>query len=296
MDRRFLTVLGLSLLFALVVSTLFYAVSSRAAGRPGRTKADLTTVVTAVKALSVGVEVTPSDVKTSSIPRDRFPAGGFTKVAEVVGRPVISNILPDEAILAGRLAERGSGFGLAPVIPNGMRAVAVKVNEVVGVAGFLLPGLRVDVLVTVRPPGNAGARTSTLLQNVVVASAGQQIQPDSTGKAVNVPVVTLLVTPGQAELLTLAGSEGRVQLVLRNTGDRQFATVAGREVGELYGQSRAPALRETQPPAAPARRVAPPAAQAQPAAQAPPPPPVDEVLVIRGSQASLEVIGGQKSK
>ena len=126
----------------------------------------------------------------------------------------------DEPVVAGRLAERGSGFGLAPMIPAGMRAVAVKVNEVVGVAGFVLPGMRVDVLVTVRPPGDAGARTSTILQNVPVVSAGQQIQADGSGRAVNVPVVTLLVTPEQAETLTLAGGEGRIQLVLRNSSDQ----------------------------------------------------------------------------
>jgi pilus assembly protein CpaB len=278
------------LLFALVVSTLFYTVSSRAAGRSGQPKADLTPVVTAAKALSVGVEITPSDVKTVNIPRGRFPSGGFAKIEEVVGRPVISSILPDEAILAGRLAERGSGFGLSPVIPAGMRAVAVKVNEVVGVAGFLIPGLRVDVLVTIRPPGDAGARTSTVLQNIVVASAGQQIQPDSTGKAVNVPVVTLLVTPDQAEILTLVGSEGHVQLVLRNTGDQKIAKVAGRDVGELYGRIQPPAAVPEKRPSVPL------APKATPPAAPPAPPPAEEVLVIRGSQASVESIGGKKLK
>jgi pilus assembly protein CpaB len=292
MDRRFLTVMGISLLFALVISTLFYTMTSRASGR-SRTqkKVEMITVATAVVALPVGMEIKPTDVKLVSVPRDSFPNGAFEKVEQVVGRPVISNILMDEAVVAGRLAERGSGYGLAPIIPTGMRAVAVKVNEVVGVAGFVFPGMRVDVLVTMRPQGDGGARTSTVLQNIVVAAAGQQIQPDSTGKAVNVPVVTLLVTPDQAETLTLAGNEGRVQLVLRNAGDQGMEKTRGSEAGDLYAPNRAvvaaPAVvrRAASPPPAPAV-AAPPA----------PPPPSDEVQVIRGSQVSMEMIGAGRPK
>jgi pilus assembly protein CpaB len=292
MDRRFLTVMGISLLFALVISTLFYTMTSRASGR-SRTqkKVEMINVATATVALPVGMEIKPTDVKLVSIPRDSFPNGAFEKIEQVVGRPVISNILMDEAVVAGRLAERGSGYGLAPIIPTGMRAVAVKVNEVVGVAGFVFPGMRVDVLVTMRPAGDGTARTSTVLQNIVVAAAGQQIQPDSTGKAVNVPVVTLLVTPDQAETLTLAGNEGRVQLVLRNAGDQGMAKTRGSEAGDLYAPNRvvvaAPAVvrRAASPPPAPA--VAAPIA---------PPPPSDEVQVIRGSQVSMEMVGAGRPK
>ena len=287
MDRRFLTVLGVSLVFALVIAALFYSMTSRAAGRPKEAKkVDMTTMVTAAAALPVGIEIRPSDVKLEGIPRDRFPAGGFEKVEEVVGRPVISNILPGESVIAGRLAERGSGFGLAPMIPTGMRAVAVKVNEVVGVAGFVIPGMRVDVLVTIRPPGDADARTTTILQNIAVVSAGQQIQPDSTGRAVNVPVVTLLVTPEDAELLTLAGNEGHIQLVLRNAGDQALAKPPGRMVGELYGRSR--------PAGPPSKKVAP--APKAVVADIPPAAPPEEIVVIRGAVATVEPIGGRRSK
>jgi pilus assembly protein CpaB len=291
MDRRFLTVVGISLLFALVISTLFYSLTSRAAGRPrSQKKVEMTTVATAARALSVGMEIKPADVKLVSIPRDRFPKGGFERVEQVVGRPVISNILLDEPVMEGRLAERGSGFGLAPMIPTGMRAVAVKVNEVIGVAGFLISGMRVDVLVTMRPAGEGGsARTNTVLQNIVVASAGQQIQPDATGKAVNVPVVTLLVTPEQAEALTLAGNEGRIQLVLRNSGDQAMAKTRGSEIGDLYAPNR--------PVPAPVWRAASPKAPvAAPVAAVVLPPPPDEVLVIRGSQASVEQVGAGRPK
>ena len=192
-------------------------------------------------------------------------------------------------MVAGRLAERGSGFGLSPMIPAGMRAVAVKVNEVVGVAGFLIPGLRVDVLVTIVRPGKPGPGPAPILQNIVVVSAGQQIQPDSSGRAVNVPVVTLLVTPEQAEILTLAGSEGRVQLVLRNSGDQGSRRPPGAQVGELYGRAR-PAARgpEQRPP----DLLAPEAAPAAPARW--PRRPLRRNVGDPGPQASVEAIGGKQ--
>jgi len=96
-----------------------------------------------------------------------------------------------------------------------MRALTVRVNDVVGVAGFVMPGMRVDVLVTGKPPGQEGVVTTTVLQSILVLTAGTTIQPDARGQAINAPNVTLLVTPDQAEILTLASSEGRIQLVLR---------------------------------------------------------------------------------
>jgi pilus assembly protein CpaB len=290
MDRRFLTVLGISLLFAAVVSSVFYQMSSRAASRAKTPKkVEMASLVVAANALPVGVQIKPSDVKIISVPRDRRPNGSFEKTEDVVGRPVISNVLQDEPIVEGRLAERGSGFGLSPVIPAGMRAVAVKVNEVVGVAGFLLPGLRVDVLVTARPRGESGAVTSTILQNIPVISAGQQIQPDSSGRAVNVPVVTLLVTPEQAEILTLAGSEGRIQLVLRNSADQAMANPPGRQETELFGLRQPAKPAPARPSSRPASRVVPRAAQAKAIEQSP-----YEIVVIRGSQSSVEAVATRK--
>ncbi len=284
MDRRILTVAGVSLLFALIVASIFYQISSRAGGGSRKqAKVETVDLVVAAQPLAVGVQIKPSDLKLTRVPREGLPSGGFQKIEEVVGRPVISNILLNEPVLAGRLADRGSGFGLAPVIPPGMRAVAVKVNEVVGVAGFVLPGMRVDVLATVSPPGDGGARTSTILQNVPVVSAGQQIQADSSGRAVNVPVVTLLVTLEQAEILTLAGNEGRIQLVLRNSSDTALGKTAGRDMSELYGQRRV-----TNSPSPPAPRPV-----VKPVAVPPSPPaPPEEIVVLRGTQRTVERIGG----
>ena len=297
MDRRVVTVLGMSLLFALLVSMIFYQVAAKAKSGSGRQNSETKSLVVAVKPLPVGVLIRPSDVRADKAPADQFPKGGFSNVEEVIGRPVISNILVEEPIIEGRLAERGSGLGLSPMIPPGMRAVSVKVNEVVGVAGFVLPGVRVDVLVTGSPPERRGPMITTVLENIQVLSAGQNIQPDSRGQPANVPVVTLLVTPDQAEILTLAGNEGRIQLVLRNSGDQKIERPPGREIGELYGVARSRTSVEV--PAGPKKAPEPrpqPTPAVEPAHDAAPvaPPPPDEIVVFRGTQKTVESLSTDK--
>src|SRR5882724_1626106 len=191
MDRRFLTVLGVSLLFALVISSVFYQMTARAGGSKKVEQTDLRDVVVAARPLSVGTNVKPADIKLVKIASSAFPKGAFGKAEEVIDRPVISNVLLDEPILEGRLAARGSGLGLAPVIPVGMRAVTVRVNDVSGIAGFVLPGMRVDVLVTGRPPNGDSTVVTTCLQNILVLSSGAQIQADARGQAMPAPTVTL---------------------------------------------------------------------------------------------------------
>ena len=292
MDRRFLTVLGVSLLFALVVSSIFYQMTARA-GTQKKDKVELREVVVAAHPLPMGVTVKPADVKVVKMTAEQFPKGAFSRVEEVIDRPVVSNVLLDEPVLDGRLGARGSGAGLAPIIPVGMRAVSVRVNEVVGVAGYVLPGMRVDVLVTGRPPKSEDTVTVTVLQHILVLSAGQIIQPEPRGQAIPAPVVTLLVTPEQAETLTLAGTEGRIQLVLRNGSDQNTAPTAGRAVAELYGGRRSAAPREEVAPR-PRPRQETPVFVAPPVA--PPPPPPEEVVVIRGTQKTIEVMGSGRGK
>ena len=290
MDRRFLTVLGVSLVFALVVSSVFYQMTSRGGNTP-RPDSSQKDIVVSTRPLGVGVMVKPADVKIAKIDTGAFPKGAFSKVEDVLDRPVISNILLDEPILDGRLAAKGSGLGLAPTIPVGMRAVSVRVNDVAGVAGFVLPGMHVDVLVTGRPPNTDGDMTTTCLQNILVLSAGQTMQADARGQAMPAPTVTLLVDPEQAETLTLAGSDGHIQLVLRNSSDQTVEKTPGRYVTELYNGHR-PA------PAAPVRSEAPrprpkPVVVAQAVAPPPPapaPPPPDQIIVIRGTQRTVETI------
>ena len=287
MDRRFLTVLGVSLLFALVISSVFYQMAARAGGpKKAAESTDLKDIVVAARPLAVGTTIKPADIKLGKIPSSAFPKGAFAKPEEVIDRPLISNILMDEPVLEGRLAARGSGVGLAPIIPVGMRAVTLRVNDVTGIAGFVLPGMRVDVLVTGHPPNSENSVTATpvQLQNLLVLSAGTVMQPDARGQAMPAQTVTLLGTPEQAETLTLASSDARIQLVLRNGSDQSIAKTPGEDVGELYGDHSS---RKKPENTAPRPRPRPVVVAAAP----PPPPPPDQIVVIRGTQKSVEVVG-----
>jgi len=291
MDRRLLTVLGMSVVLALVVAAIFYQVSSHASAKSSVSV--MRDVVVAVEPLPLGLAVKPNHVKTVKIPVEMFAKTAFSKVDDVLDRSVISPIMADEPLLEGRLAPRGSGMGLAPIIPSGMRAMAVRVNEIIGVAGFILPGMRVDVLVTGRPPSGATSDiTTTVLQNITVLSANQQMQPDNRGQPISATVVNVLVTPEQAEILTLAGNEGRIALVLRNAIDQKIEETKGHDTNGLYsGFKKAP-------PAQPVRI----ARASKPMAAPPPPPPPppapvvvpEEIIMIRGREKTVEVIGTKK--
>ena len=288
MDRRFITVLGVSLVFALVVSSVFYQMTARSSSPSKKVEStDLKDVVVTARPLGVGVMVKPADIKVVKMPSSAFPKGGFSKVEDVLDRPVISNILLEEPILEGRLAAKGSGLGLAPTIPVGMRAVTVRVNDVASVSGFVLPGMRVDVLVTGRPPTADGDMTTTVLQNMLVLSAGTTIQPDARGQAIQAPTVTLLATPQQSETLTLAGNEGRLQLVLRNSSDQNVEVTTGRYINELYGAPRKVAAA---PSAAPNPAPRPIVIAAAPKPPPPPPPALDQIVVIRGTTKTVETM------
>jgi pilus assembly protein CpaB len=291
MDRRFLTVLGVSLVFALVVSSVFYQMTARSGSVKKAEATDQKDLVVATRPLGVGWMIKPADVRIAKVPGEGFPKGAFSKVEDVLDRPVISNVLLDEPILDGRLAAKGSGLGLAPTIPVGMRAVTVRVNDVAGVAGFVLPGMKVDVLVTGHPPNGDSTMTTTCLQNMLVLSAGQTMTPDSRGQTIQAPTVTLLVDPEQAETLTLANSEGRIQLVLRNSSDQTIEKTSGRFVSELYGAQRKPVAAAKQDAPRPRPKPvevakAPPAPVATPA----PPPPPDQIITIRGTTRTVEVM------
>ena len=229
-------------------------------GNPAeRTGAPQTTkVVVAARDLEIGTLIRDTDLKMGEVV-GAAPKGVNTKLEAVVGRGVTSMLYAGEPVYDARLAPVGSGGGLAATIPEGMRACAVKVNDVVGVAGFVLPGMRVDVLISGNPPGGAsaeGPKVRTLLQNIAVLSAGANIQKDNEGKPVQVQVVNLLVTPKQAELLSLASNETRIQLVLRNPLDTELATPPGSAMAKLFADPNAPTpapqrvvARRTPPPA-----------------------------------------------
>jgi pilus assembly protein CpaB len=194
-------------------------------------------VIAAATDIKLGSVLRDADLTTIEI-SGTLPKGAILRKEDAIGRGVISNLYLGEPVLESRLAAPGSGGGLAATIPQGMRATAVKVNEVVGVAGFVTPGMRVDVLITGNPPGaansNQGSLVRTLLQNIEVLSAGTDIQRDAEGKPLQVQVVNLLVTPAQAEILSLASNETHIQLVLRNPLDTKLDRPPGTATAQLF--------------------------------------------------------------
>lgn len=219
------------------------------------------TVVVASRDIPAGGIVRREDVETVSWPGSALPEGFATQPGEVVGRGLIVEVRENEPLLAWKLADKEAGGGLSITIPEGMRAVSVEVDEVVGVAGFVLPGTRVDVIATVMP-GTDRTRTTTriILQNIRAMAADQRYQQDIDGEPQYVTVVTLLVTPEQAEELTLAATEGRIQLALRNTLDAEEVETQGRQIAALLRgagppPSRAPAASNAASPADPERVI-----------------------------------------
>ncbi|MFN7996692.1 MAG: Flp pilus assembly protein CpaB [Bryobacteraceae bacterium] len=277
MNQRLISVLAFALAVSAGASFLLYRLLSgrvTTAVRPG------VKLVVASRALDPGTLVRDTDLRIDDW-TGTLPPGAIQKKEDILGRGVISTIFSNEPVVESRLAPKGGGAGLAALIPKGMRAVAIRVNEIVGVAGFAVAGMRVDVLVSGNPPGNAvlGGVTRTILQNVGVLSAGQNFQKDAEGKPISVPVVNLLVTPEQAEVLSLANSQTTLQLVLRNPLDTEITRTSGSAVAQLFRTGinlpPDPSPRRTAPRAAPS--------PAPPPIVAPPPPPLI-VEVIHGTK------------
>src|SRR5512145_3073098 len=194
-------------------------------------------VVVASADLQLGTELKKEDLAVIQFPQGAAPDGSFSNPSEVLGRGLIVPVVKNEMILNAKLASKEAGAGLPPVIPEGMRAVSVRVNEVVGVAGYVLPGTRVDVVATASPSQSRVDATSKLiLSNVQVLTAGTRMEQDQEqGKPVQVTVVTLLVNPEQAERLALASTEGKIQLALRNPLDQGAPQTPGIKTAALVG-------------------------------------------------------------
>jgi pilus assembly protein CpaB len=230
------------LVAAVIAGVCCWGVYRLVSGRMNASKPVATTrVVAAAKDIPLGAVLTTADLTTMTL-AGTPPKGAILKQEDAIGRGVITQISQGEPILDSQLAGLGSGGGLAPTIPQGMRACAVRVDEVVGVAGFVIPGMRVDVLVSGNPPGegNQGVVTETILQDIQVLSAGTDIQRDAEGKPQQVQVVNLLVTPEQAQLLSLAANSLKIQLVLRNPLDTQTTKVPETAMSNLFGNQNPP--------------------------------------------------------
>ena len=235
-------------------------------------------VVVAAADLEVGAEISRDDVRIIDWPASAAPATAIGDPAEVIGRGLIMPMIQNEPFLAMKLASKEAGSGLPPAIPPGLRAVSVKVNEVIGVAGYVLPGTRVDVVATVSPTQQQADMTSkVILTNVQVLAAGTKIDRDTDkNKPTPVSVVTLLVDPEQAERLTLASTEGKIQLALRNPLDLATPVTRGVKPAVLLGLTAST-------PRASVRVMS----AARPATV---PEPLATVEIIRGDKRAHEVV------
>lgn len=278
MNRRFVLALGISAAMALLVSAVFYQIAVR--GRSPQEPTGSVEVVVAARDLDIGATVGPADLRLEEWPANRIPEDGFHELDEVVKGVPVARILAGEPVMRRRLAPPGSGVGLSPRVPVGMRAISVRVDDVTGLAGFVLPEAHVDVLVTGTPLASpeSGRMTRTILSKVLVISAGENLEPDATGKPQRVAVVTLLVSPEQAELLTLAATQGRLQLVLRNARDEEVVETRGVRERQMFAMDwESPREGAPRPAPRPVATLAPP----------PAPPPI-QIEVIRGTVRSVE--------
>jgi pilus assembly protein CpaB len=245
-------------------------------------------VVIAMSNLEIGAELQADDVKVIDWPASAVPQGFVSDPTEVVGRGVVLPIIQFEPILPMKLASKEAGSGLPPAIPPGLRAVSVRVNEVIGVAGYVVPGTRVDVVVVVSPNQRQEDITSkVILTDVQVLAAGTKLEQDAEGaKPMAVNVVTLLVNPAEAERLTLASTEGKIQLALRNPLDRENPATPGVKPSAL--------LKGAAPVRTVSTRVAPTLVAAAPAAPAPVVEEPPTVEIIRGDKRAREVVRDQE--
>lgn len=211
-------------------------------------------VIVAAEDLQVGAKIGEKDIKIVHFPSADLPAGCFHIPSKVIGRGVVLPIQRGEFILTGKIAGENAGSGLPALIPPGMRAVSVRVNDTSSVAGFVLPGTRVDVLLTGNPDGSSEQQTTTVLENVAVLANGSRLERNSSGEAQATPVITLLVSPDDAQTLTLATSQGHIQLALRNPTDTKQEQLAAVKSRSLYGSVPEPPKTSTH---SPAKRAAP---------------------------------------
>lgn len=229
-------------------------------------------VVVTSRAVALGTRLQAGDLRVVNWPAAHPVQGMFARIEDCVNRAAITSLVENEPLLEGKLAPKEGGAGLSATIPSGMRAVSVSVNDVIGVAGFVVPGTMVDVLVT----GSMGSGnvTRTILENVRVLAAGQKVEQEREGKPQTVPVITLLVSPEDANSLTMASTQGRIQLALRNTLDSAKVDPAPVLQTSLFGGAAA----------APAGLVTAKKTRAPEKPKAAPAPEMYNVEMIRGSK------------
>jgi pilus assembly protein CpaB len=291
-NKRFFIVLVAALGFGLLAAA---SVSRYLSSAQAYTK-NLTRVAVAKVAIPVGTKIIPEQVMVVQFPKESTPDGAFESPEKLTGRVAVTNIAAREPITESRLAPEGTAGGLSAAIPEGYRAMTVKVDDVVGISGFIMPDTLVDVVVVIDPEEKAGTQdpiSKIVLQNIKVLANGQNIdKPEDQRAANSVKAITLLVTPEQAEKLALAASEGKLQLVMRNSIDQGDEQTPGINKRGLLGGGRAMTAPEpgslkserTEQKPLPRRVRMPAQVSSVPVAPTAPPPPRASVEMIEGAK------------
>lgn len=292
-NKRFFVVLAGALLFGLLAAV---SVSRYLSSAQAYTKS-LRGVAVAKVAIPVGTKIIAEQLTLVQFPQESTPDGAFDSVEKLAGRVAVVNIAPREPITEARLAPEGTAGGLSAIIPEGYRAMTVKVDDVVGISGFIMPGTLVDIVVVIVPDDTSTRQdpiSKIVLQNIKVLANGQNIdKPESEREANSVKAVTLLVTPEEAEKLALASSEGKLQLVMRNSidqGDEETKGINKRSLlgGDVANPQPEPGSLKSErpePKSAPAPRRSHVQSEAKPVSVAPPAP-----------RTSVEMIEGAKKR
>ena len=266
---RLLMIGGLALALGLLAAYTVYNKLRTSAGATSNERG--VAVAVAARDIQVGIKLAADDVRMITVPQSAVPPGAFSGTSQILNRGAVLPVAKGDFILPYKLAAVNAGAGLPSLIPPGMRAVSVRVNDVVSVAGFVQPGTRVDVLATGEGSGN-DRQTTTVLENVAVIAVGKSLDRNASD-AQTAPVITLLVSPDDAQKLALVSQEGRIQLSLRNPLDTKKGGIGATRTSSLY-------LGDT-----PVVSVAKPKAHKVVVTKIPAPPPgVYQVEMIRGSK------------
>jgi pilus assembly protein CpaB len=279
-QQRTLIVVFVAILTASIASFVMY----RAIQRLGVREVEVahTQVVVAAQTITMGTRLHENHLRVVDWPSRNPVQGAFSDPKKLVDRGVIVPIAENEPITENKVASLEAGAGLSPVIPEGMRAISVRVNEVIGVAGFVVPGSLVDVLVTVRTVGSDEPMTRTVVSKVTVLTAGTRYDQEKSkdGEPIPTSVVTLAVLPDDGERIALAGNEGKITLALRNPLDVNATETKGiRLAGLMRGTGPEPVVDPVKNKVV-ARKPSP----------TPAPPPVYTVEAIRAAKRSSEVV------
>jgi pilus assembly protein CpaB len=288
--NRIMVVVGVAVLLALLASIGAYKFLSRQSRVAEQARLQTVGIVVAQVDIPLGATINPNQVAVSAWPKDSYPKDAITDQKAAVGRVALRDFFRGEPVVESKLVPLNKSTGLLSLkVPPGMRAFSIKVNEVVGVGGFIVPDSRVDVVVTTSPSGKTQQEkvSKIVLEDVRVLAAGQ-VTEQKDNKPVTVNTVTLALLPDEAEKLALASNDGIIQLVMRNFADNVLVPTGGADKGRLLSSFRSAPIATTSSPAGEAKprrvtRKAP-----SPAASAPPPRKAYTVEVIRGNKRTEE--------